>query len=319
MDNAPPISRPYRVAFVLVDGFALMSYSAAMEPLRAANLLAGEELYAIDHVAVSGDKAVSSAGTEIPATAHAGDVLDIDLLLVVAGGDPARFDKPRVFQWLRQMARRDVLIGGVSGGPVVLARAGLMEGRRMTVHWEHAPALAEISPSLMVERSLYVIDRDRVTCAGGIAPLDLMHALIAMHHGHDFARKVSDWFLHTEVRPSGGPQRASLVERYGTTSPMVIRAIETMENHIAEPLGLDALAQRTGCGPRQLNRLFGDKLGTTTMAFYRELRLQKARNLLAQTTLSITEIALATGFSNSAHFSDAFRRKYAAAPSAMRR
>lgn len=318
MDKFRPSGRPFRIGFLLIDGFALMSYSAAVEPLRAANLLAGRELYTVEHLPVIGGQSVSSSGAIIRATSHLGERVDFDLMLVVAGGDPARFSDPRIFQWLRHLARRGVQIGGVSGGPVVLARAGIMAGRRMTVHWEHARILAELDPALLLERNLYVIDRDRLTCAGGTAALDMMHALITDHHGADFARRVSDWFVHTEIRPAGGPQRAGPVERYGTSNPSVLQAIELMENHIADPLALDQLARLCNLGARQLNRLFRAKLGRSTMAYYRGLRLDKADNLLSQSTLNVTDVALATGFANSAHFSDSYRRKFGRSPSSRR-
>ena len=141
-----------------------------------------------------------------------------------------------------------------------------------------------------------------------------MHALLTRQHGAGFARRVSDWFMHTEVRPSGGPQRAGLVERFGVSDPAVIQAIEMMENHVADPLNLDQLARLCGLGARQLNRLFREKLGDSTMAFYRGLRLEKARNLLEQSVLSVTEIALATGFASSAHFSTAFKERFGHSP-----
>ena len=318
MDSTPIPDHPFRIGFLLIDGFALMSYSSVSEPLRAANLLAGKELYEIRHASLNGEQATSSNGAVIKATIQIDEPNDFDLLLVSAGGDPATFQDTRIFNWLRQLARHGVRLGGISGGPVILASAGLMEGRRMTVHWEHAQALAESYPSLMLERSLYVIDRDRITCAGGTAPMDMIHALLTEHHGSDFARKVSDWFMHTDIRPSASPQRAGLVERYSTSSPSVIHAIEAMENHIADPLDLGQLAMLSRVSPRQLNRLFYDKLGQSTMTVYRDLRLEKARNLLLQSVLSITEIALATGFSSSAHFSKSFRDKYDVTPSTLR-
>lgn len=311
--------RSYRVGFLLIDGFALMSYAAAFEPLRAANHLAGRTLYDIRHIAASGARAISSSGAVVDASAQIGLRDDFDLVLVMAGGDPSEFHDETVFQWLRQLSRHGVTLGGVSGGPVILVSAGLMAERRMTVHWEHAEALAEQSPSLMIERSLYVLDRDRFTCAGGTAPLDMMFALLSEHHGSAFASQVSDWFMHTEIRPSRGPQRAGLAERYGTNNPAVIHAIEAMENHIADPLSLQQLAFLSDLGPRQLNRLFGDRIGQSTMAFYRNLRLEKAHNLLTQSPLTITEVALATGFSSSAHFSTAFRGKYNKTPHSIRR
>lgn len=309
---------PFRIGLLLVEGFALMSFASVVEPLRAANLLAGRPLYDVRATPTAGEAAMSSAGTVVPAQGRVGEAPDFDLIMVVAGGDPMAFDDRRAIGWLRRAARAGVTLGGVSGGPIILARAGLMAGRRMTVHWEHAPALAETVPGLMLERTLYVIDRDRVTCAGGTAPMDLMHALIAGHHGAAFARRVSDWFLHTDVRPAAGAQRAGLTERIGTASRPVLDAVAAMESHIGDPLDLGQLARVAGVGPRQLNRLFRDKLGLSTMAFYLRLRLETARNLMRNGPFAVTEVALATGFASSAHFSRAYRTRYGEPPSRLR-
>lgn len=308
----------FRVGILLIEGFALMSYAATVEPLRAANALVGRELYVVTNIPESGDIATSSCGAVFHAGGSVGIDTNFDLLLVAAAGDPMSFDDQLVFSWLRHLAHLGVTLGGISGGPVILASAGLMEGRRMTVHWEHAAALTESSPSLLVERNLYVIDRDRVTCAGGTAPLDLMHALIAEHHGSKLSRRISDWLLHTEIRPAGGPQRAGRVERYHTTSRPILITIETMENHIADPLDLNQLARIAGLSTRQLNRVFRDALGQSTINFYIDLRLETGGMLLQNSTLSLTDIALATGFSSSAHFSTAYSRRYGLPPSAQR-
>ena len=318
MDKKPLKQVPYRVGLLLLDGFALMSYSSAVEPLRAANLLADAPLYAIRNVPAHGANAVSSSGAVIRADAFIGERVDFDLLIVVAGGDPVSIEHPRLFEWLRLLASRGVLIGGVSGGPVILAKAGLMRQRRMTVHWEHAEALSLVSPQVVVERTLYVMDRDRMTCAGGTAALDMMHAFISKQHGGDFARRVSDWFLHTDIRPSEGPQRSGLAERYKVNHRIVLLAIESMENHIADPLELDQIARIVGVSARQLNRLFAEKLDVSTVRFYRKLRLDKAGELLLQTTLSIAEIAAATGFANAAHFSRLFSASFERPPSMFR-
>lgn len=309
---------PRRVGFLLIDGFPLMSYAAAVEPLRAANLLAGRTLYELDHIPAAGGRATSSVGATVGATTHVGERVDFDLVVVVAGGDPLAFDGPGSLTWLRQLERRGVALGGVSGGPAVLARAGVMGGRRMTVHWEHLDAVRDAWPALLVERQLYVMDRDRLTCAGGTAALDMMHALVAEHHGHAFARRVSDWFVHTDVRDSEGPQRAGPAERHGTHHPVLLQAIGIMENHLGDPLSLEQLARVCGIGVRQMNRLFTAKLGTSTVAYYRELRLSTARGLLERSALSIGEIAEATGFGNAAHFSRRFRARYGLAPSHAR-
>ena len=318
MDKIGSLEKPIRIGVLAIEGFALMSFASTVEPIRAANLLGVQILYETIIIGEHAGVIQSSGAGGVVADALVGQDLHLDFLFVVAGGDPASFDGARTLAWLRRMARSGTRMGGVSGGPVILARAGLMGGRRMTVHWEHAAALAEISPTLMIERSLYVIDRDRVTCAGGTAPMDLMHALIAQHHGSPFARLVSDWFLHTEIRPSGGPQRGGLVERVGSTNPAVLDAVEAMESHVADPLTLQHLANFARVSPRQLNRLFRDKLGQATMGYYRTLRLEKAQNLLRNSPLSLTEIALATGFANSSHFSRLYSGQFGQTPSRFR-
>ena len=318
--NPHPVHvEPFHVGIMLIDGFALMSYSSVVEPLRAANLLAGECLFKVSNFPATGNIATSSNGIIVEASEMLNPDVHFDLFLVIAGGEPKDFLKPPVAKILRRLSRHGVTLGGVSGGPVVLAAAGLMENRRMTVHWEHAPMLAELSDTLTIERSLYVIDRDRVTCAGGIAPMDMMHTFIAQQHSVKFARLVSDWFMHTEIRPSGGSQRSSLIDRYATTEPGVLDTIELMRTHIGDPLQLTQLASYTNISVRQLNRLFRQQTGLSTMAFYRDLRLDKAQNLLRNSSMPLTEIALATGFYSSAHFSKSYSEKYGAPPSQLRR
>ncbi len=308
----------FKLGILLVDGFAMMSYASVVEPLRASNLLLKNSFYQIINIPISQAHAVSSNGAIIKADTHLGETADFDLVLVVAGGDPFAINNQRLFQWLRHLGSRGIRLGGVSGGPVILVKAGVMKGRRMTVHWEHARILAEMFPFIMLEKTLYVIDRDRTTCAGGIAPLDMMHALISDHHNANFAQKVSDWFMHTQIRPASGPQRAGLIEQYQTTNARVISAIEMMTDHIADTLSLSQLARKSNISGRQLNRLFKENLQQSTIDFYRDLRLEKARDLLQKSTISITEIALATGFSSSAHFSHSFARKFGTPPSKLR-
>ncbi|MCZ4352248.1 GlxA family transcriptional regulator [Roseovarius aestuarii] len=317
IDQTRP-STPLRVGILPIAEFAVMSYAATVEPLRAANLLAGAPLYEVVHIGQGRASVPSSGAAEVCTQAQVGDVLKLDMLFVIAGGELRTHSDPSLYRWLSRMGRQGTQLAGVSGGPLILARAGLMAGRRMTVHWEYAEALAERAPELLLERTLYVIDRDRMTCAGGTAPLDMMHALIARQHGAGFARRVSDWFMHTDIRPAVGPQRAGLVERVGSHNAAILDAVEAMDNHIADPLDLTQLAGIAGLSARQLNRLFADHLGQTVMRYYRVLRLERAQSLLRNSTLPLTQIALATGFASSSHFSQAYLAQFGHAPSSYR-
>ncbi len=308
-----------KIAFLLIDGYALMSTAAALEPLRAANLFAPSPAYEITLLSMAGTQAASSIGAAFPAQPWRDVPPDFDLVFVVAGGNPARIADPSLFAWLRQAERGGAALGGISGGAVVLARAGLLSGRRFAVHWHHYADFEAMPGEWLLERRLFVIDRDRYTCAGGTAPLDMMHAIIARDHGTGFAQRISDWFIQTEIRGAEAPQTASLATRYGPLPGAVAAALELMESHIADPLGLEQIAALAGRAARQLQRQARDSLGRSVMAEYRRIRLEKGRELLATTRLPMTAIAQMTGFAAQAHFSDAFRREFGMAPSQMRR
>ncbi|GES41542.1 AraC family transcriptional regulator with amidase-like domain [Rhizobium sp. ERR 922] len=307
------------IGFVLIPGFALMSYASASEPLRAANLLAGREIYRLSIFSPDGIPAVSSGGVPVPADPLPGRGSELGTVFVCAGGSPRDWHYPSVLACLRQLAREGVRIGGISGGPYLLAAAGLLAERDFTIHWEHAPALLEAFPALAPRQARFVIDGNRITCGGGIAPLDMMHVLISEHMGADFARRVSDWYLHTEVGEPAAPQRGSLAERYGVHHPGLLSVLAKMEETIEMPLDRTAMARIAGVTPRHLDRLFASHLGSTFLDQYRLIRLRHARRLLEQSPLSISEIAIATGFSSGAHFSRAYRSLYGMAPSETRR
>lgn len=316
MDNS---QKPFRVGIVPLDGFALMSYAAIVEPLRAANTLSGAELYDVHVVQIGDTPTQSSGGDLVPRQVTMKDAPQLDLVLITAAGNALDYENTALARWLRRVARSGALIGGVSAAPLFLARHGFLDGRRMTIHWEHSDYLQEIAPDMVLEPSLYVIDRDRLTCGGGTAPIDLMLALISNQHGQQLAQLVGDWFLHTSIRPSAGPQRASLAERHGTVNAHVLAAIEAMETHVANPLELPALAKISGTSPRQLTRLFLANVGASPIAFGRKIRLEKARTLLHTASLSVSEIALMTGFSSPAHFSSSYSAEYGIAPSKARK
>lgn len=308
----------YKIGFILMPGFALMSYASATEPLRAANLIAGREIYSLSIFSADGSPVSSSSGAIVPAEPLPSRGAGLDIVFVCAGGSPRDWHHPAVHACLRQLSREGVRIGGISGGPYLLAAAGLLAGRDFTIHWEHAPALLEAFPGLTPRQARFVIDGNRITCGGGVAPLDMMHALLAEQMGVDFARRVSDWYLHTEIGEPAAPQRASLAERYGLHHPGLLSVLAKMEETIETPLDRAAMARIAGVTARHLDRLFAAHLGTTFLEAYRRIRLQHALRLLRQSPLSISEIAVATGFSSAGHFSRLFRETYGRAPRDMR-
>jgi transcriptional regulator GlxA family with amidase domain len=320
-DPIAPVSdvRPETIGFLLVPGFALLPYACAVEPLRAANVLSGRHLYQWRHFSPDGGPAAASNGVVIAAESlPADDAPQLDALFVCAGGNPATFHHRPAFARLRRIGRLGVKLGGISGGAYVLARAGLLQGHRFTLHWEHAAAFAEEFPNLDLRHSLFEIDRDRLTCSGGTAALDMMHALIAQAHGPAIAAAVSDWFLQTEIRAGTAPQRLALRDRLGVHSEPLLRALALMEQRIEQVCGRGELARAACVSPRQLERLFLAELGRSPGAHYLLLRLERARQLTRQTDLSLAEIAAACGFSSLSHFSRSYRASFNTSPGAER-
>jgi transcriptional regulator GlxA family with amidase domain len=306
------------VAFFLLPEFSLLSYASAVEPLRAANQIAGQTLYrwcniAIDHAPV----AASNGVTIVPDQTIEGPV-SFKRVIVCAGGNPASFDHKPTINWLRHLSRAGIHVGGVSGGPFILARAGLLNGYRFTLHWEHIPAFTESFPDMHVHPTLFEIDRHRFTCAGGIAALDLMHAIIEQDHGPALAAAVSDWFLHTEIRIGNSSQRVTLRERYNVTNRKLLQVLDYMERHLEKPATRRDLARTFGLSTRHLDRLFATHLRSSFSRHYLGVRLDRAQALLRQTSLPILEIAVACGFTSSSHFSRSYKQRFRATPKSDR-
>ena len=305
---------PTRVGFLLIENFALMSYASIIEPFRAANLLSGRQLYEWRHYSIDGRSVHPSTGVMMQVDGAIDGDLDIDMIFVVAGGNPAVFAHRGTFAALRRLAVHGVVLGGVSGGAFVLARSGVLKGHRCTIHWEHEPAFVETFPDLAFERCLFVIDRKRITCAGGPEGLDLVAELIAVAHGPDLAQRVGEWHIRTQKRSGDSAQRASISQRYRVSHPGLVHALEAMEANKEEPLERSALASIAGLSVRQLERLFEVQMRTTIREHYLRIRLDEAMRLLRETDMSRTMVAVACGFASTSHFSRSFRRRFAMSP-----
>lgn len=303
------------VAFLLVPGFAMLAYAAAIESLRAANQIAGRRLYDWKHLsAIGAPVAVASNSVELGCDCTLHDHRIFDKVFVCASDGAAKFDELDAMAWLRGQATGGAAMGGIGGGAFLLARAGLLKGRQATLHWAYATAFREEYPDVALHRSLYEIDGNIMTSGGGMSPLDMMHAVIRNEHGEQLAIGVSDWFLHTDIREGQAVQRLSFQVRLGVHHPGLIRALESMEGALEEPLSRTRIAQIAGVSERQLDRLFLAQVGTGLSAYYLKLRLERARQLVLQSSLSLTEIAVACGFNSASTFSKSYRAEFGEPP-----
>ena len=307
--------RPYTVGFYLVPEFPMMAFAAAIEPLRAANRLSGETLFAWRLFSHDGDPVRASNGIDMAVGGSIGEDAALDLLLVCAGTpDAGARDRP-LAQWLRGLARGGAAIGGISLGAYPLAHAGLLDGRRCALHWENLAAFAEQFPRVRTTTDIFVIDGSRYTCSGGTAGLDMMLQLITDRNGRALANGVSEQFIHPRIRGTQDRQRMAIQARLGVANQKLIAAIGLMESTADEPRDVQQIAADVGLSPRQLERLFAKYLHASPSRHYLEMRLDRARELLLQTAKPILDVAVACGFASASHFSRCYRAVYGHKPS----
>jgi AraC family carnitine catabolism transcriptional activator len=314
---------PEMLGFLLLPKFSMMAFVSAVEPLRVANRLAGATLYQWEIVALEGASIVASNGMALVADRQLGQLARsasrYRTVVVGAGFEPEQGNDRRIRDWLRRLDRNGVELGAMDTGSFVLARAGLLDGYRATTHWESLDSFREQFPKVEIEGGLFAIDRNRLTCAGGTAALDMMLHVISRRHGHRLATAVSEQFIHARIRDPQDRQRMEPAARQGVAHAGLGRAIALMEKNLEEPLDAGRMARAAGLSQRQLERLFRQHLKTTPQRYYLDLRLQRARALLQYSEMPVVEVAVACGFGSAAHFSRSYRAWSGRPPRAERR
>jgi AraC family carnitine catabolism transcriptional activator len=314
----PPGADLYHIAFAVIPRFNMMALTGVIEPLRIANYLSRQPLYAWSFVSETGGRIVASNGLDIATVAAADHRQRVDIA-IACGSWGAEHDKSRALhRWLRQSRRQGAKLAAIDLGIYLLARAHLIAGHRVTAHHSWLSGFAETFPDIEVVDRLYTVDETVMTMAGGTTGIDLMLGLIAEQHGHQLASEVADQILHHPVREANSPQRRALAGLSPETHPLVKAALELMMSRIAEPLRMPELAADLGVSQRQLERLFGQHVGCSAVRVNLLLRLQHARVLLTSTGLSIREVSAASGFNSLSYFSQVFSRTFGKRPSDYR-
>ena len=306
--------RPIEVGLLLLPSFSLLGVIAAIDVMRHANRLSGRKLFQWKTYSVDGGSVQSSNGLVLNVDGSPDMGLIPHFLFVCGGFNPERFKHPAVFKWLRHLARHRVRLGAVTTGAYVLARAGLLDGYACTIHWENADAFANDFPHIDLKNNLYVIDRDRLSCSGATATLDLFLHIVSEAHGSGLAIEIAEELQVDRIRSAVDEQarahRMAVLHR----SEKLAAAIAAMEGNLDTPLGVDRLASRAGLTRRQLHRLFRHHTGMSPTEYYRDVRLRRARLMLLNTTAPIVEVAVATGFTTHSHFTKCYRQRFGVSP-----
>ncbi|ENH6337236.1 GlxA family transcriptional regulator [Burkholderia vietnamiensis] len=311
--------RIMRYGFLLLDNFSLIALGAAVDPLRVANMVVGRRVYDYQLIAARGDVVQSSDGIRVVPDVVLTDSDTFDAVFVVGPNPIPRKGIGTVIDWLRRQAGNGAALGGLDTGSYFLARAGLLNGYRCTIHWEDQDILMEQFPKLTVSNRLYEVDRNRYTCSGGVAPLDLMVHLLAMPPGSPaLAARVLE-LLVAERRSREYRQRTSLRQYIGAEHLKLDEALQIMESNVEETLSVAEIASHLRVSQRQLQRWFNERLGKTPAQAYLEIRLLRARQLLYRTATPLEEVCSRTGFTSTTHFATRYKAQFQISPMADRR
>jgi AraC family carnitine catabolism transcriptional activator len=303
-----------RYGFVLLPEFPMYALIPAIEALRVANQNKGRKLYSWHLFSVDGKPVKAGNGMAVPVEAAIADVPWFPTVFVCAGNHPTHHIGKRLLNWLRRLARHGAVLGAVDTGAFALAEAGLLDDYHLTLHWESVTTFRDQYPDIDVSEQLYVIDRDRITCAGGVAALDLMLHLIARRHGPGLAQIVANGFVSQRIRRDAEPQRLSAQHISGDSRSPFTRILHEMEENLETPLTARQLAQRAGISVRALGRILRDRVGESPMRYYLKVRLQAARNALFYSDIPIQDVAASCGFSCPEVFSRSFRSHFGLSP-----
>ncbi|MCA1774484.1 MAG: GlxA family transcriptional regulator [Paracoccaceae bacterium] len=306
--------KPRRFVFVLMPQFTMLCFAAAVESLRIANYVSGKRLYDWSIIGEGGQTATCSNGCTFALDSDLVELARDDTILMCGGIEVQAATTKPVLNWLRREARRGAIVAGLCTAGYTLARAGLLDGKKATIHWENQDSFAEEFEDVTLTRSVFVIDGNRITTAGGTASIDLMLKLIANDHGEELANSVADQLIYSSIRTDRDTQRLSIPTRIGVRHPKLSRVVQMMEQNIEDPISPAILAEDVNMSTRQLERLFRRYLSRSPKRYYMELRLQRARNLLMQTDMSVINVALACGFASPSHFSKCYRSHYDTTP-----
>ena len=307
-------AKPRRFVFVLLENFTLLSFASAIECLRIANRMSGRQTYGWRIIGEGGGTMNSSTGAGFTLDGDLDETLRDDTLIICGGIDVQAATTRKLLSWLRREARKGMMVGGLCTAAFTLAKAGLLDGKKATIHWENQDSFAEEFEEVNLTKSVFVVDGNRLTTAGGTSSIDLMLKLIADDMGEDMANAVADQLIYSSIRTDQDTQRLSVPTRIGVRHPKLSQVIQMMEANIEEPISPSVLARDVGMSTRQLERLFRRYLNRSPKRYYMELRLQKARNLLMQTDMSVINVALACGFASPSHFSKCYRAHYDTTP-----
>ena len=306
----------FKIGMLLLDGFNAMASQAFVDPFRSANYLRGHNLYTWEFLGFGSQSADASNGLAVSGlTVWPRSGQKFDLLVVNASWGVETYNQAVLLNALRLAAHSGTTLCGLDTGGFILAHAGLLKGYHAAVHYEHIAAFRELFPQIKMGEDLFVIDRDRLTCCGGLASADLALEIIRLQQGIELANAASRYIFHERLRRGDEGQVPEQREPVGYAAPSKLReAIILMERNLEQPLTIVRIARAIALSQRQLTRLFQKHTGVSPVRYYLDVRLDRARGLITQTELPILDVAVASGFASNSQFTRTYKTRFGITP-----
>lgn len=296
--------------------------TSMIEPLRAANEIAGQDRFGWQLISENGARVPASAGVYFDPDVILDDANKLDFIFCLSGPMARLEHEQKSSGLLRQFARHGTRMGAVSGGVFPLARAGLMDAHVCSVHWCYKAAFEAEFPHIKAVDDVIVTDQFRFSASGAAAAFDMMLHLIEQELGAPVMTEVACWFQHPLVRGEGVRQR---IPAFYTASaddmlpPAIQQAVHLFATHIDETMSVSEVAQAVGLSARQLERGFKKATGQSPSHYYRLMRMKAARQLVLYSNDTLADIAYATGYSNTTVMVTHYKATFGITPKEERR
>ncbi|MER9884018.1 GlxA family transcriptional regulator [Mesorhizobium sp. M0118] len=312
------LDQPIEIDIVAFPETTLILIAAVIEPLRAANRIAGKTLYSWRFLSIDGRPAETTSQLDIAVSGPFLPSSENRPLFILSSYSWEDYSTLGVKMALSRAARHRPMIAGIESGTWLVAEAGLLNHHKVALHWDDHKDFSERYPDINVVQDRFVIDRKRMTSGGALPTLDMMLEIIRRRQNFALAFEVSRSFVYQ--RDGASHQLISLRDGYDV--PMDDRLIESlrlMEQPFDQPLTIARIARRVGTSDRHLQTLFQNAFGVTPHQHYLALRLNFARRQVIESRTSLADIAVATGFNSASAFSRSYRAQFRESPSETRR
>ncbi|MGR3617406.1 MAG: GlxA family transcriptional regulator [Paracoccaceae bacterium] len=305
-------AHPYRIGFLIFEGFPMACLTSMIEPLRAANEISGSDTFDWALISETQEKICASANVVFEPDAMLDETPDLDCLILLSSPSGA-FALPQTPGLLRSLSRHGMMLGAVSGGVFPLSRAQVVGGERVSVHWCYEAAFQQEFPLITASDQVIELSPKFMTASGAAAAFDLSLLLIRGHLGDAIATEVACWFQHPVMRGKDVQQVSPRLNPHPADNdlPAAVReAIMLYTESLESPPSVQEIAESVGITPRHLERSFKKATGQNPSNYFRMLRLNAARQIVLYTNDPIARIASAVGYGSSTplvrHYVDAF-------------